>query len=140
MALLQVILVPLAALVIYAIAFDLRGRRRRGAPRSHDISTAAAHWLVRTRTPMDASGSPAAILAAGLAPSSDPGRHVQAGPPAGPRGLPRLDLRVVAVTLAIIVYGHATIRRLYLAVHRRSSPAVLRRPGRLRPGPAPFRP
>ena len=38
MALLLVILIPLAALAIYAIVFDLR--RRRGAPRSHDISSA----------------------------------------------------------------------------------------------------
>ena len=41
MALLLVILVPLAALVIYAIVFDLRRRRRRGAHRGHDISSAA---------------------------------------------------------------------------------------------------
>jgi hypothetical protein len=40
MALLLVILVPIAALVIYAVVFDLR-RRRRGAPGSHDISSAA---------------------------------------------------------------------------------------------------
>ena len=41
MVLLLVILIPLAALVIYAVVFDLRRRRRRGAPRSHDISSAA---------------------------------------------------------------------------------------------------
>ena len=41
MALLLVILIPLAALVIYAVVSDLRRRRRRGAPRSHDISSAA---------------------------------------------------------------------------------------------------
>jgi hypothetical protein len=40
MALLLVILIPLAALAIYAVVFDLR-RRRRGAARSHDISSAA---------------------------------------------------------------------------------------------------
>ena len=40
MALLLVILIPIAALVIYAVVFDLR-RRRRGAPGSHDISSAA---------------------------------------------------------------------------------------------------
>ena len=62
MALLLVILVPLAALVIYAIAFDLRGRRRRGAPRSHDISTAAR----MARADADAHG------ASGLS-SRDPG-------------------------------------------------------------------
>ena len=41
MALLLVILVPLAALVIYAVVFDLKQRRHRGVPRSHDISSAA---------------------------------------------------------------------------------------------------
>jgi Tfp pilus assembly protein FimT len=40
MALLLVIVIPLAALVIYAVVSDLR-RRRRGAVRSHDISSAA---------------------------------------------------------------------------------------------------
>ena len=40
MALLLLILVPLAALFIYAVVFDLR-RRRRGALTSHDISSAA---------------------------------------------------------------------------------------------------
>ena len=60
--LLVVILVPLAALVIYAIAFDLRRRRRRGATRSHDISSAAR----TARTDADAHG------ASGLS-SRDPG-------------------------------------------------------------------
>ena len=41
MALLLVILIPLAALVIYAVVFDLRRRGRRGAVRSHDIGPAA---------------------------------------------------------------------------------------------------
>jgi hypothetical protein len=41
MALLLVFLIPLAALVIYAVVFDLRRRRRRGAPGSHDISSSA---------------------------------------------------------------------------------------------------
>jgi hypothetical protein len=63
MALLLVILVPLAALVIYAIAFDLRRRRRQSAPRSHDISSAAR----TARADADAHG------ASGLA-SRDPGR------------------------------------------------------------------
>ncbi|HEY1004566.1 MAG TPA: hypothetical protein VGD83_33505 [Streptosporangiaceae bacterium] len=63
MALLLVILVPLAALVIYAIAFDLRRRRRRGALRSHDISSAAR----LARADADAHG------ASGLE-SRDPGR------------------------------------------------------------------
>jgi len=63
MVLLLVIFVPLAALVIYAIAFDLRRRRRRAAPRGHDISSAAR----MARADADAHG------ASGLS-SSDPGR------------------------------------------------------------------
>ena len=63
MALLLVILIPLAALVIYAILFDLRRRRRRGAVRSHDISSAAR----MARADADARG------ASGLE-SRDPGR------------------------------------------------------------------
>ena len=63
MALLLVILIPLAALAIYAVVFDLR-HRRRGAPRSHDISSAAR----TARTDADAHGAsglsaPAAFLA-----------------------------------------------------------------------------
>ena len=41
MALLLVILIPLGALAIYAIVYDLRRRRRRDAVRSHDVSSAA---------------------------------------------------------------------------------------------------
>jgi hypothetical protein len=41
MAILLVILVPLGALVIYAVVFDLKRRRRRDALTSHDISSAA---------------------------------------------------------------------------------------------------
>lgn len=41
MALLLVFLIPLAAVFSYAVVFDLRRRRRRGTPRSHDISSAA---------------------------------------------------------------------------------------------------
>jgi hypothetical protein len=52
MALLLVILVPLGALVIYAVVFDLRRRRRRDAVRSHDISSAAR----TARTNADAHG------------------------------------------------------------------------------------
>ena len=52
MPLLLVFLVPLGALVIYAVVYDLRRRRRRDDPRSHDISTAAR--LARTNT--DAHG------------------------------------------------------------------------------------
>jgi Tfp pilus assembly protein FimT len=63
MALLLVILVPLAALVVYAIAFDLRRRQRRSVPRSHDISSAAR----MARAEADARG------ASGLE-SRDPGR------------------------------------------------------------------
>jgi hypothetical protein len=41
MAILLVILVPLGALVIYAVVFDLKRRRRRDTLTSHDISWAA---------------------------------------------------------------------------------------------------
>jgi hypothetical protein len=37
MALLLVILIPLGALVIYAVVYDLKRRRRRGAVRSQNI-------------------------------------------------------------------------------------------------------
>ena len=63
MALLLVILIPLAALVIYAVVFDLRRRRRRSTLRSHDISSAAR----MARADADAHG------ASGLE-SRDPGR------------------------------------------------------------------
>jgi L-aminopeptidase/D-esterase-like protein len=53
MGLLLVFLVPLGALVIYAVVYDLRRRWRRDDPRSHDISTAAR--LARTNT--DAHGA-----------------------------------------------------------------------------------
>jgi hypothetical protein len=52
MPVLLIILIPLGALVIYAVVYDLRRRRRRDDPRSHDISTAAR--LARTNT--DAHG------------------------------------------------------------------------------------
>jgi len=54
MAILLVILIPLGALVIYAVVFDLRRRRRRGAVRSHDISSAAR--LARTDTEAHGAG------------------------------------------------------------------------------------
>jgi hypothetical protein len=38
---LLIILIPLGALVIYAVVFDLRRRQRRDALTSHDISSAA---------------------------------------------------------------------------------------------------
>ena len=41
MPVLLIILIPLGALVIYAVVFDLKQRLHRGAPRSHDISSAA---------------------------------------------------------------------------------------------------
>ena len=47
MPVLLIILIPLGALVIYAVAYDLR-RRRRGDRTSHDISSAAR--LARTDT------------------------------------------------------------------------------------------
>ena len=40
MPIVLIILIPLGALVIYAVAYDLR-RRRRGDRTSHDISSAA---------------------------------------------------------------------------------------------------
>ena len=74
MALLLVILIPLAAVVIYAVVYDLRRRWRRSAPRSNDISSAAR----MARTDSDAHGVVglglgvvAAVLAAGAAPASD---------------------------------------------------------------------
>jgi hypothetical protein len=41
MPILLLIFIPLGALVIYGVVFDLKQRRHRGAPRSHDISSAA---------------------------------------------------------------------------------------------------
>jgi hypothetical protein len=38
---LLIILIPLGALVIYGVVFDLKRRRRRSALTSHDISSAA---------------------------------------------------------------------------------------------------
>jgi hypothetical protein len=51
MPVILIILIPLGALVIYAVAYDLR-RRRRGDRTSHDINSAAR--LARTNT--DAHG------------------------------------------------------------------------------------
>ena len=51
MPVLLIILIPLGALVIYAVVYDVR-RRRRGDRTSHDISSAAR--LARTNT--DAHG------------------------------------------------------------------------------------
>jgi hypothetical protein len=41
MTILLIVLVPLVALVIWAVAFDLKRRRRRASLTSHDISAAA---------------------------------------------------------------------------------------------------
>ena len=41
MPVLLIFLIPLGALVIYAVVYDLRRRRRRGAVRGHDVSSAA---------------------------------------------------------------------------------------------------
>jgi hypothetical protein len=41
MPVLLVILIPLGALVIYGVVFDLKQRRHRGTPGNHDISSAA---------------------------------------------------------------------------------------------------
>ena len=51
MPILLIIFIPLGALVIYAVVYDLR-RRRRGDLTSHDISTAAR----LARTDADAHG------------------------------------------------------------------------------------
>ena len=61
MALLLVFLVPLGALVIYAVVYDLKRRRRRDDPRSHDISTAAR----QARTNADAHGVQGGSLSSG---------------------------------------------------------------------------
>ena len=41
MPVLLIILIPLGALVIYGVVFDLKRRRRRAALASHDVSSAA---------------------------------------------------------------------------------------------------
>jgi hypothetical protein len=41
MPVLLIILIPLGALVIYGVVFDLKRRRRRSALTGHDISSAA---------------------------------------------------------------------------------------------------
>ena len=69
MPILLIILIPLGALVIYAVAYDLR-RRRRGDRTSHDISSAAR----LARADADAHG------ASGLAsPGGIPGGGTIAG-------------------------------------------------------------
>ena len=63
--------VPLGALAIYAVVYDLRRRRRRDAPRSHDISSAAR--LARTNA--DAHG-----VQGGLGGGHDGGGGRRVGP------------------------------------------------------------
>jgi len=46
MPVLLIVLIPLGALIIYAVVYDLRRRRRHDDPKTHDISTAAR--LART--------------------------------------------------------------------------------------------
>jgi hypothetical protein len=41
MTVLLVVLVPIIALVVWGIIFDLRRRRRHGVPASHDIGAAS---------------------------------------------------------------------------------------------------
>jgi hypothetical protein len=52
MPILLIILIPLGALIIYAVVFDLKRRQRGSAPRGHDISSAAR----TARTNEDAHG------------------------------------------------------------------------------------
>ena len=59
MPVLLIIIIPLGALVIYAVVSDLRRRRRGGAPGSHDISSAAR----MARANADARGG--SVLGAG---------------------------------------------------------------------------
>ena len=61
MPVLLIFLIPLGALVIYAVVYDLKRRRRRDDPRSHDISTAAR--LARTNA--DAHGVQGGSLSSG---------------------------------------------------------------------------
>jgi hypothetical protein len=70
MPVLLIILIPLGALVIYAVAYDLR-RRRRGDRTGHDISSAAR--LARTNA--DAHG-----VQGGLSGGDPGGAGVGGGP------------------------------------------------------------
>ena len=72
MPILLIILIPLGALVIYAVVFDLR---RRGAAAPPGVTTSARRRarLVRTRTPMASSGLGRAPALAGLAAAGGPG-------------------------------------------------------------------
>ena len=66
-AVLLLILVPLAALPIWAVVFDLRQRRLRGAASRHEINQTGR---VRTRRPSEAATPPAASPAESAAFSS----------------------------------------------------------------------
>ena len=70
MPILLIILIPLGALVIYAVVFDLSSA---GTAASPGVTTSARRrgWLVRTRTPLAAVASAPAATPAGLAPSAD---------------------------------------------------------------------
>jgi hypothetical protein len=76
MPVLLIILIPLGALVIYAVAYDLR-RRRRGDRTSHDISSAARLARTNTEAMVPAASARAPTLAglagpvSGAAPASD---------------------------------------------------------------------
>ena len=65
MPVLLIILIPLGALVIYAVAYDLSG----GGAATARVTTSARRraWPVRTRTPMASAASARAPTLAGLA-------------------------------------------------------------------------
>ena len=74
MPVLLIILIPLGALVIYGVVFDLKRRRRHAALTSHDVSSAArlARANADARGGSGLGGATAASAgSAGLAPASD---------------------------------------------------------------------
>jgi hypothetical protein len=76
MPVLLIILIPLGALVIYAVVFDLKQRRYRGAPGRHDVSSAAR----MARANADARGG------SGLGGGGDGGVGLGVGGGGGPVG------------------------------------------------------